>query len=238
MLTHTLSPDRDPLGAMLTDYMDGRTDAFVRVDSTLLEMSEMTGDIMFRNQADMNDLETTALSLCRGRTLDVGAGSGCHSLALQAAGFDVTAMDISPGCIDVMERRGVEKRLLKSLFSLKEDRFNTLLMLMNGIGICGTIEGLNFFFQHIRGILTHGGQVLADSTDLTAIYTNLALIPGEEETYYGETEFTMTYGDIRGEPFEWLYIDYATLAFYAEFHGWRCEQVLKRPDGKFLARIY
>ncbi|HCY87033.1 MAG TPA: SAM-dependent methyltransferase [Desulfobacteraceae bacterium] len=238
MLTHTLSPDRDPLGAMLTDYMDGQSDAFVRVDSSLLEMSEMTGDIMFRNQEEMNDLETVALSLCQGKILDVGAGSGCHSLALQAIGHDVTAMDISPGCLRVMERRGVEKRLFNSLFRLKEDRFNTLLMLMNGIGICGTIEGLNFFLQHIRGILAHGGQVLADSTDLSARYTNLALVPGQEEDYYGETEFTMAYEDIRGEPFEWLYIDYATLAFYAEFHGWRCEQVLKRSDGKFLARIY
>lgn len=238
MLKSTLTSEKDPLGAMLLDYMDGRTGAFVRVDSSLLDMSEMTGSIMFRREGEMSGLEQKALSLCRGRILDVGAGSGCHSLVLQEKGREVTALEISPGCMAVMERRGVSRRLFKSLFSLRGERFNTLLMLMNGIGICGTIEGLNFFLQHIRQVMAHGGQVLADSTDLSALYTRMALVPGEEETDYGETEFSMSYREIRGDPFEWLYIDYATLAFYAEFHGWRCEQVMKTRTGKFLARIY
>lgn len=238
MLKSVIPTDKDPLGAMLLDYMQGDENAFVRVDSSLLEMSRMTGKIMFRQEADMSDLEHRAMALCRGRILDVGAGSGCHSLALQAAGHDVTALDISPGCMQVMENRGVAQRRFDSLFNLKHDRFNTLLMLMNGIGICGTIEGLNFFLQHIRQVLAHGGQVIADSTDLTALYTNLALVPGEAEAYYGETEFTMRYRTVCGAPFEWLYIDYATLAFYSEFHGWRCEQMHREPDGRFLARIW
>ncbi len=238
MLKSTIEPGRDPLGLMLSDCMNGKSKAFVRVDSSLLEMSEMTGKIMFRGKADMSDLELAALELCRGRILDVGAGSGCHSLILQEAGHDVTAMDISPGCMAVMEKRGVRQLLFDSLFSLKGQRFNTLLMLMNGIGICGTIEGLNFFLQHIRQVLNHGGQVIVDSTDLTAMYTNLPLMPEDDETYYGETEFAMSYGQVRGDPFEWLYIDYATLVFYAEYHGWQCEQIMKTGDGKFLARIY
>jgi SAM-dependent methyltransferase len=201
-------------------------------------MSEMTGKIMFRGKAEMSDPELAALEICRGRILDVGAGSGCHSLALQEEGADVTAIDISPGCMAVMEQRGVEQLIFDSLFNLKDQRFNTLLMLMNGIGICGTIEGLNYFLQIIPQVLARGGQVLVDSTDLTAMYTNLPLMPGDDETYYGETEFVVSYGKIRSDPFEWLYIDYATLAFYADFHGWQCEQVMKTDDGRFLARIY
>ena len=238
MLKSTIDPDKDPLGAMLLDYYRGKEKAFVRVDSSLLEMSGMTGRIMFRDKTRMSNLEHVALELCRGRILDVGAGSGCHSLILQEAGHDVSAMDISPGCMAVMEKRGVNQLIFGSLFSLKGERFNTLLMLMNGIGLCGSIEGLNFFLQIIRQVLERGGQVLADSTDLAAMYTNLALMPGEDEAYYGETEFVMSYGKIRSDPFEWLYIDYATLAFYARFHGWRCERVMKEGDGRFLARIY
>ena len=191
----------------------------------------------------MSGLELTALDLCRGKILDVGAGSGCHSLVLQEGGHDVTALDLSPGCMDVMGARGVEKRMFDSLFNLDSQRptaqgFSTLLMLMNGMGICGSIEGLNYFFQHIRGILCRGGQVLADSTDLAAMHVQLPLMPDESCAYYGETQFIMSYKGISSDPFDWLYIDYATLAFYAEFHGWRCEQIMKMPDGKFLARIY
>jgi len=238
MPTSTITRDKDPLGAMLKDYLAGEKSAFLEVESPLLDMSEMRGDTMFRNRAQMTGLELRALDLCQGEILDVGAGSGCHSLALQKAGHDVTALDISPGCMDVMDTQGVKKLIFDSLFNLDNQRFNTMLMLMNGIGICGSIEGLNYFFQHIRQILCSGGQVLADSTDLVAMHGQLPLMPDESGAYYGETEFIMSYKGMLSDPFDWLYIDYATLAFYAQFHGWRCEQVMKMPDGKYLARIY
>ncbi|MDD9302361.1 MAG: methyltransferase domain-containing protein [Desulfobacter sp.] len=236
MTGSVLLPDKDPLGAMLKDYYNGDKTAYVRVESPVLDMSKMRGKTMFRDE--FSDIEQTALGVCRGRILDVGAGSGCHSLALQKAGADVTALDISPGCMAVLEKRRVEQRIFSSLFSLENQRFTTLLMLMNGIGICGSIEGLNFFFQKIRSLLSRGGQVVVDSTDLSAMYTRQALVPGETDTYYGETQFTMSYGNICGDPFDWLYIDYATLAFYAQFHGWQCEQVMTTKDKKFLARIF
>jgi len=238
MLRSRISRDKDPMGAMLLDYQAGDKEACLEVDSDLLEMSVMAGKTLFRGVEEMSGLEQRALGLCRGRILDVGAGSGCHSLVLQGADHDVTALDISPGCMDVMAHRGVEQRVFDSLFNLTDLRFDTLLMLMNGIGICGSIEGLNHFFQHIRGLLGKGGQVLVDSTDLAAMYTQISLIPEESESYYGETQFIMFYKEIASDPFDWLYIDYATLDFYAQFHGWRCERVMKIPDGKFLARIY
>jgi len=133
----------------------------------------------------------------------------------------------------------VRKVLHESLFSLGQENFDTLLMLMNGIGICGTIEGLNYFFQYARDLLAPGGQIIADSTDISGGFTCLPLAGGDSEaSYYGETQFSMSYKKVVGDPFDWLYIDYATLCFYAEFHGWRCRQIVLGPDGKYLARIY
>lgn len=223
---------------MLLDYLKGDKHAFVQVESSLLDMSRMGGEIMFRDQEGMSSLELKALELCRGRILDVGAGSGCHSLVLQNDGQDVTALDISPGCLAVMEKRGVQHCWPGSVFSLDGEEFDTLLMLMNGLGICGSIEGLNLFFQVIQSIIKAGGQVIADSTDLASLYGPMALIPGEGSPYFGETDFTMTYRDIVGDSFEWLYIDYATLEFYARFHGWKCEKIFSGPHGKYLVRIY
>jgi 2-polyprenyl-3-methyl-5-hydroxy-6-metoxy-1,4-benzoquinol methylase len=147
MQTSVLESENDPLGAMLLDYWNGRKDAFVTVDSTLLEMAQMSGRIMFRGFDQMSPIEHRALALCRGRILDVGAGSGCHSIYLQEQGRSVTALDISPGCIEVMAKRKVGARLHNSLFNLENQKYDTLLMLMNGLGICGTLDGLNLFFQ-------------------------------------------------------------------------------------------
>lgn len=232
-----LDSKKDPLGAMLLDYWNGRKQAFVTVDSTLVEMSKMSGRIMFRQVDQMGPIEHQALALCRGKILDVGAGSGCHSLYLQEQGQEVAALDISPGCIEVMEKRQVGLRLHNSLFNLEDHKYDTLLMLMNGLGICGTLDGLNLFFQYIKPLLRAGGQVLADSTDLESLYGNKVIIP-QGGGYYGETTFVMGYKDMKGDPFEWLYIDYATLTYYASFHGWQCDLVMEDGAGKYLVRIH
>jgi SAM-dependent methyltransferase len=237
MQTSVISSKKDPLGAMLLDYWNGNKEAVVIIDCPLLEMSQMSGRLMFRSPDQMSSIERKALALCQGRILDVGAGSGCHSLYLQEQNQEVVALDISPGCIEVMEKRKVAQRSYNSLFALENQRYDTLLMLMNGLGICGSLDGLNLFFQCIKPLLRAGGQVLADSTDLSSFYSSNEIISGKEG-YYGETEFTMGYKDITGDPFEWLYIDAATLAYYAAFHGWQCDVIIEEGDGKYLARIH
>jgi len=230
---------KDALGQMLLDYLAGDHRACVDVISSVLDMDRMAGSTMFRSLDRMADMERLGLDCCKGKVLDVGAGSGCHSLVLQDRGLDVTAMDISPGCVAVMAAQGVKTVRHDSLFSHKDTGYDTLLMLMNGMGICGTIEGLNYFFQHIQSLVAPGGQVIADSTDISQAFTCLPLAGNDPDApYYGETRFSMSYKDVAGDPFDWLYIDFATLSFYAEFHGWRCQKIFGGKDGKYLARIY
>ncbi len=237
MQTAILEPTKDPLGAMLLDYWNGRKQAFVTIDSSLLEMSQMSGEIMFRRADQMGPIELKALGLCRGRILDVGAGSGCHSLYLQEQGNKVAALDISPGCIEVMEKQKVDLRVHNSLFNLEDQVYDTLLMLMNGIGICGTLDGLNLFFQYIKPLLRAGGQVIADSTDLGSFQDDTKFV-SRGDRYYGEIDFVMGYKEIKGDPFEWLYVDYATLTHCAAFHGWQCDLIMEEEGGKYLVRIH
>ena len=230
------SPDKDPLGAMLQDYLDGKKDAFVRVSSPNLDMWKMTGDVMFRNFSHMSNLERKALSICRGRTLDVGAGSGCHSLCLQKRHLDVNALDISPGCIEIMKKRKVNCPIHNNLFRLKERKYDTILMLMNGIGICGSIDGLNLFFQFIPELLQPDGQILVDSTDLADLYSHDKLTTTADR-YYGETQFIMSYKSVTGDCFDWLYIDFHTLAHIADYNGFACEKIMSDRSRRFLARL-
>lgn len=227
---------KDPLGAMMLDHLTGREDTFVEVDSTTLEMWTMKAQTMFRDYSGMDELERKALQLCRGRIVDVGAGSGCHSLYLQEKGEWVDALDISPGCVQVMLQRGIQNVSHQSLFTLGRKKYDTLLMLMNGLGICGTLDGCNLFLQFIKTILAEGGQVIADSTDLRSLYDE-ELHSGEDD-YYGETEFIMRYGDVISDPFNWIYIDFDTLAGLASYNGLRCDQMAMSQEGQYLARIF
>lgn len=230
--------EKDPLGAMMLDYLNGRQDAFVEVDSTTLEMWTMRGETMFRSFTEMDDMEQSALQLCQGKILDVGAGAGCHSLYLQQKNRDVDALDISPGCIQVMAQRQVKNIIHQNLFSLTERKYTTILMLMNGLGICGTLDGCNLFLQFIKTMLAPGGQVIAESTDLVSFYEDLENSFYSLDRYYGETEFVMKYQSIASDPFNWLYIDFKTLETLVVFNGLQCEQIVKDTGGKYLVRIF
>ncbi len=229
---------KDPLGTMLLDYLSGRQDAFVEVDSTTLEMWTMKGETMFRSYLKMDAVERLALEICDGAILDVGAGAGCHTLYLQEQGLGVDALDISPGCIEVLAQRGVKNIFHQNLFSVTQKKYKTILMLMNGLGICGTLDGCNLFLQFVKTILDVGGQVIADSTDLTSLYNETLPSASELDSYFGETEFVMKYKNLRSDPFTWLYIDFRTLETLVRFNGLQCERLLSGEGGKYLVRIY
>lgn len=224
---------------MMLDYLAGHCSAYAKVASTTFSMSTMPAKTMFRTYSEMDELEHAALHLCRGRVLDVGAGSGCHSLYLQERNVAVDALDISPGCIKVMEQRQVKNPIHNNLFSLESGTYTTILMLMNGLGICGSLDGLNLFLQYVQTLLTEHGQVIADSTDLRLLYNDEdeeSDLPDDSD--YGETEFVITYNTIISEPFQWIYVGFSTLQMLAEYNGLECQQVVTGENGRYLARMY
>ena len=107
MNTTLLSVDKDPMGTAIADYYKRHKAERLRVFSSQFDEDEIPVKELFRMEKQMPLLERTALQLATGKILDVGAGSGCHSLALQEAGKDVHAIDISPLSVEVMQQRGV-----------------------------------------------------------------------------------------------------------------------------------
>ncbi len=228
--------DHDPLGKMLLDYLQGDSKAYVEVKSPTVEMWIMTGATLCREYHEMDELDREALRYCAGTILDVGACGGSHSLYLQNNGFMVDALDISPGCIEAMRIRGVRNLVHNNLFNLTTRKYDTLLMLMNGLGVCGTIDGCNLFLQFIRELLLSGGQVLADSTDLSLYYD---VKPDySTENYFGETEMVMKYKKCKSAPFNWLYIDFDILQSLCTFNDLHCDMLYSDNSGRFLVRIY
>ena len=228
----------DPMGRAIADYHKEKKAGKLRVFSPMFEEDEIPLTTLFRNYKSMPEIERKALDMAKGKVLDVGAGSGCHSLVLQEKGLDVTAIDISPLSVETMKERGVWKVFEQDFFTL-EGQYDTILMLMNGIGIVGTLERLPEFFKQLDKILAHGGQVLCDSSDISYVFeTEDGIIElSDDMTYYGELSFQMQYKDTIGEPFPWLYIDADTLRERAARNGYAVEVVAEGEHYDFLARI-
>ena len=229
---------KDAMGRAIAEYYKtGKADR-LRVFSPMFEEDEIPLTILFRSYKAMPAIERKALDMARGRVLDVGAGSGCHSFVLQERGMDVTAIDISPLSVETMKERGLKKVLEQNFFTL-EGKYDTILMLMNGLGIVGTLERLPEFFKQLDKILAPGGQVLCDSSDISYVFETedgIIELP-DGMNYYGEHSFRMQYKDTIGDPFGWLYIDADTLRQRAGRCGYAVEIVAEGGHYDYLARI-
>jgi SAM-dependent methyltransferase len=208
----------------------------------------MPVDVYFRDPDDMPELEWIALQQCRGAVLDIGAGAGSHTLALQQMGLNTTALDFSPKAAAVMKLRGVKKVLCEDFFNLKAgspgpvpqetdlpgtQSFDTLLLLMNGIGLAGTLDGLRTFLAKARSLLRPGGQLIFDSSDVAYMYDGE--IP-QTPDYYGEILYQYEYRKQRSDWFKWLFIDRKTLSRIAIAEGWHVEVLFGDEWEQYLVK--
>lgn len=236
----SFDPINDPMGQAIHDYYYQKKCNKLVVKSDIAEDDNIEVSYLFREFNLMPKLEKTALKNCRGRVLDVGAGAGCHSLWLQQKQLSVTALEISHLTTEVLTLRGIKKVLMSNFFDApSNETYDTLLFLMNGIGIAQTLDKLPLFFEKCKQLLNRDGQILLDSSDLIYLYGN------DEEgylidlmgAYYGEVTYQLRYGRIKGNPFPWLFIDFQTLTDYALKAGFKCELMEPGKHFDYLANL-
>ena len=234
-----IAKDKDPIGSALLEYFQTKEDAPIDVKMSLTEADVLSPSYFFRTFDKCPELEQLALEQSRGEVLDVGAGAGSHSLYLQEHGFDVTAIDVSPNSVDVMKKRGLNKAQLIDFYDIQGGQFDTLLFLMNGIGLVRTLDGLNQFFEHARRLLAPKGQILLDSSDLIFMFEEEAgsYLINLNDKYHGEVEFNLSYKDIKGEAFNWLYVSQELLLDAANANGFGCEIIQEGAHYDYLARL-
>lgn len=240
MNINTLPEQEDPMGAAIRDYFRQGKSAQLKVLSSLFDDDEMPVAHLFRSYHEMPPLEQRALNEARGKVLDVGAGAGCHALALQERGFDVTAVDISPLSCETMKERGVANVECVNIFNQRfQERFDTLLLLMNGTGIAGKLSRLPQLLSRLKQLMNPGAQILIDSSDLRYVYEDEdgVLDVDFDGAYYGEVDYQMTYRNIIGKSFDWLYADSVVLAECCRQCGLKCEILAQGQHYDYLARI-
>lgn len=229
------------MGAAILDYQSKGKAGKLSILSSMFEEDEMPVKHLFRNLEEMPMLEQKALSLAKGKVLDVGAGAGCHALALQAQSIAVKAIDISSQSCQAMLQRGVKDVECINLFDEHlESGFDTILLLMNGTGIAGKIENLPALFNRLKALLNKDGQILIDSSDIKYIYENEdgSFDINLNAAYYGEVDYQMVYKDVKGDSFDWLYVDFPLLKSIAESCGLHGELIAEGEHYDYLARFF
>lgn len=235
----TINKEKDPMGRAISDYFHTGKAGKLRVLSSMFYEDEIPVPTLFRTFDEMPIQEQKAIELCHGKVLDVGAGSGCHSIITKERGLQTVAIDISELAVEVMKARGIDARNVNFFDGTFTEKFDTILFAMNGIGIVGKIDRLPEFFRSIKRLLAPGGQVLLDSSDIKYVFMDedgamdIDLAAG----YYGEIDYKMRYKNITGTAFDWLYIDFDTLSMYAEEHGFICEKCIDGEHYDYLARL-
>lgn len=230
----------DIFGKAISDFYFKRSTEDIIVRSPDFEDDSIPVPYLFRSYDKMPAIEQKALNLSLGPILDVGCGAGSHALYLQnKRKMQVTAIDLSKGAIAICKERGIRDAQIKNFFAVQNQKYRTLLFLMNGSGIIGKLDNIDQFFRHCKTLLDKNGQILLDSSDLSYLYAEEdgGFWIDANQKYYGELSYQLQYKKKESSWFDWLYIDYNTLQNASNANGFLCELVLEGNHYDYLARL-
>lgn len=229
---------KDLFGNALLDYYNNNYTEDLITSTNISGEDELPLPYLFRSYSEMPKLEQKALKLTKGKVLDVGCGSGSHSLYLQDQGLDVKAIDISEGAVKVAKQRGVVNVKHKDILE-ETETFDTILLLMNGTGIFQEVSQVSKYLNHLKSLLNPEGQILIDSSDIQYMYEDEdgGLWIDTNANYYGELDYFLSYKGDKEEPMKWLYIDFERLQLACDVVGLHCEKVMDGEHFDFLVKI-
>ena len=234
---HNEKKHGDPIGFAIQEYAKKKRPEDIIVSSDICEDDIIPVEVLFRSFDEMPEIEKQALSRVKGKVLDAGAGAGVHALYLQDSGFKVDAIDVSEGAVNYMKSVGLNASKT-NFFSIKDKKYDTILMLMNGIGIAGKLSNLERTLLHAKSLLQAGGKILCDSSDIRYLYEDEdgALWIDLNSEYYGNFRFQMKYKKEKGPWFDWLYVDFDSLFQAAKKVGLKAIRVMEDND-HYLAEL-
>lgn len=225
---------QDLLGQALYDYAMEEEKGPLLIHNTYGEPDEMPVEVYFREAEDFFDVEQKAIVLCQGSVLDIGAGAGAHVLELQNQGFEVDALELSELASKVMYMQEVKSIITGSVFDMPgTEPYDTLLLMMNTIGLVGTLNKLGSLLEKLKRLLKPNGQILFDSSDVAYLYEDNP----PTDRYHGEIDYQYEYVGAKSEWFKWLYVDFDSAKQIASQAGLLLELVyMNEETGQYLAR--
>lgn len=232
---------KDLFGQAIFDYYTNNNPENLITETNISEPDEMEVSYLFRSFNNMPKIEQEAINRSFGKVLDVGCGAGSHALEIQnLKKLEVTAIDISAKAIETCVLRGLKKATVCNILNFEEEKFDTILLLMNGTGIFETLARTPNYLRKLKSLLNDGGQILIDSSDIIYMFDEDEdggkWIPSNG--YYGELTYKIEYKNQTETEFNWLYLDFNTLQNAAHDNGLQCELICEGDHFDYLARLY
>ena len=219
----------DAFGCALIDRLAGvthpivieRNDGFIAVDNA----DYLEG---------WHELDQWALDRATGRVLDVGAGMGRASLALQGRGQQVLALDTSPGAAHVCRERGVREvfngPVQQAAAAGMAGWFDTALLLGNCLSLLGSPEDAGSFLTSLGTLLAADGRVIGICLDphQTDSQTHLEFHERNRRDgkMAGQAALRVRYQRLASGWFDWLLMSPDELAEVIAPHGWRVAETM------------
>jgi len=231
-------PKTDPMGQAILDFSISGIDGEIIVKSDICDDDVIPISYLFRDFSDMPILEQKAIECCVGKVIDIGAGAGIHAEVLTERGHEVVCIDTSPISTQYLVKNGYAA-FNENFFDCNRDNFDTILMMMNGIGIAGSLNNLERTLQKAKSMLAVTGKIVCDSSDVKFLYEDEdgGMWVDLNTTYYGNFKFQMKYKEHTSPWFDWLYVDFETLKTHAEKAGFRAEKIFEE-NHQYLAELY
>ena len=228
----------DPIGYAIWDFTTNQSTENIIVESDLCDDDVLPPAYLFRDYEEMPELEQIALTKAEGKVLDIGGAAGCHAFLLQSDGKNVLSIDISEGSVDFMLSEGLNAQKI-DILKLEGKQFDTILALMNGLGIAGSLANMRVFLAHLKSLLSENGKILCDSADIKYMYEDEegGIWMDLNAEYYGEMKFNMKYKSIESGWFDWIYIDQEKLQEICSEIGLKCTILFEGDQQNYLAEL-
>ena len=224
-----LKPREDAFGQMLR-AINGGAEPFEIVERDDGYIEAMPAKGYFSEYKDWPGIEKKAMEFAQGRILDVGCGAGRISLYLQAKGFDVTGIDISPLAVKVCRLRGLKKVKLMPIEKLdfEPGTFETIMMMGNNFGLFANFNKAKRLLNKFHEITSENAVIIADTNDpyKTENPAHLAYHKHNKKKgrMGGQVKIRVRYRKYKGRWFEYLLASKEEVKLILKGTGWKVKQ--------------
>ena len=229
---------KDPLGVAILEFEKNGFSENITVHSDICDDDVLPVPYLFRTFKQMPELEKQAVKLCKGYVLEVGSGAGCHAQYLKSQNFKTFSIDTSEGAISYLKSKNIPCENIEFL-NYNATKFDTILILMNGLGLAGKLHKIEAFLLHAKSLLNKNGCIITDSSDIRYLYEDDegGVWIDLNSKYPGEMEFQMEYKKHKTDWFSWVYIDFETLESICTKIGLKATKIMEDDNFHYLTKI-
>lgn len=226
----TIPVEQDAFGKALLDHLEGR-----ELNPLLLEADDGTSvpamepAWFFQTSDEWYPWEKNALESLNGPVLDLGCGAGRAALYLQEIGLEVTALDVSPGAVEVCRRQGIRDARSGDLRKPPDDqRWRGILLLCGNLGLAGGWEETRELLLTLASLSTDDALLVADTVDPTVTDDQEEIefqrMQQESGRYIGQVRLRLRYGDILSPWWEQCNFAICDIPSLVDGTGWSIQE--------------